>query len=171
MTGELVDIFLSRREGVMQIAQFMADHLNGEVLFYSAKQGFVDSAEVSFYADSIASANWHASASLIAKSINQAVLVDIGSTTSDLILIKDGLIASHGFKDAERMRFDELIYAGVVRTPLMAVQVTTPLRAALTMTRYMAAMVMTALLVQRIAMFLMVALVMMSWLLWRAMTR
>jgi len=36
MTGELVDIFLSRREGVMQIAQFMADHLNGEVLFYSA---------------------------------------------------------------------------------------------------------------------------------------
>ena len=120
MTGELVDIFLSRREGVMQIAQFMADHLNGEVLFYSAKQGFVDSAEVSFYADSIASANWHASASLIAKSINQAVLVDIGSTTSDLILIKDGLIASQGFNDAERMRFDELIYAGVVRTPLMA---------------------------------------------------
>jgi probable H4MPT-linked C1 transfer pathway protein len=121
MTGELVDIFPNRRIGVLQIAQFMADHLNGEVLFYSANQGFVDSSEVSFYAESIASANWHASASLIAKSINHGVLIDIGSTTSDLILIKDGLVASQGFTDAERMRFDELIYAGVVRTPLMAI--------------------------------------------------
>jgi len=120
MTGELVDIFPNRRAGVLQIAQFMAEHLNGEVLFYSAKQGFVDSTEVSFYADSIASANWHASASLIAKSIKQAVLLDIGSTTSDLILINNGLVASQGFTDAERMRFDELVYAGVVRTPLMA---------------------------------------------------
>ncbi len=120
MTGELVDIFPNRRAGVLQIAQFMAEHLNGEVLFYSAKQGFVDSTEVSFYADSIASANWHASASLIAKSIKQAVLLDIGSTTSDLVLINDGLVASQGFTDAERMRFDELVYAGVVRTPLMA---------------------------------------------------
>ena len=120
MTGELVDIFPNRRAGVLQIAQFMAEHLNGEVLFYSAKQGFVDSMEVSFYADSIGSANWHASASLIAKSIKQAVLLDIGSTTTDLILINDGLVASQGFTDAERMRFDELVYAGVVRTPLMA---------------------------------------------------
>jgi probable H4MPT-linked C1 transfer pathway protein len=120
MTGELVDIFPNRRAGVLQIAQFMAEHLNGELLFYSAKQGFVDSSNVSFYADSIASANWHASASLIAKSIKQAVLLDIGSTTSDLILINDGLVASQGFSDAERMRFDELVYAGVVRTPLMA---------------------------------------------------
>jgi probable H4MPT-linked C1 transfer pathway protein len=120
MTGELVDIFPNRRAGVLQIAQFMAEHLNGEVLFYSAKQGFVDSTKVSFYTESIASANWHASASLIAKSITQAVLIDIGSTTSDLILIKNGLAASQGFTDGERMRFDELVYAGVVRTPLMA---------------------------------------------------
>ena len=120
MTGELVDIFLNRGAGVLQITQFMAEHLKGEVLFYSAKQGFVDSTEVSFYPDSIASANWHASASLVAKSIKQAVLVDIGSTTTDLILINNGLVASQGFTDAERMRFDELVYAGVVRTPLMA---------------------------------------------------
>jgi (4-(4-[2-(gamma-L-glutamylamino)ethyl]phenoxymethyl)furan-2-yl)methanamine synthase len=120
MTGELVDIFPNRRAGVLQIAHFMSEHLNDEVLFYSAKQGFVNASKVPLYADSIASANWHASASLIAKSINQAVLVDIGSTTSDLILIKHGLVASQGFSDAERMRFDELIYAGVVRTPLMA---------------------------------------------------
>jgi len=120
MTGELVDIFPNRRAGVLQIAQFMAQRLNGEVLFYSAKRGFVNGSKVSLHADFIASANWHASASLIAKTIKQAVLVDIGSTTSDLILIKNSLVASQGFTDAERMRFDELIYAGVVRTPLMA---------------------------------------------------
>jgi len=120
MTGELVDIFPNRRTGVLQIAQFMAEHLKGDVRFYSARQGLVDGSQVPMWADYIASANWHASASLIAKSIKKAVLLDVGSTTSDLILIKDGLVASQGFNDAERMRFDELIYAGVVRTPLMA---------------------------------------------------
>ncbi len=120
MTGELVDIFPNRRAGVLQIAQFMADQLKGEVLFYAAKQGLVDISKVPVFADFIASANWHASASLIAKAIKQALLIDIGSTTSDLILIKDGLVASKGSNDAERMRFDELVYAGVVRTPLMA---------------------------------------------------
>jgi (4-(4-[2-(gamma-L-glutamylamino)ethyl]phenoxymethyl)furan-2-yl)methanamine synthase len=120
MTGELVDIFPNRGAGVLQITQFIAENLNGEVLFYSAKQGFVNASKVPLFTDSIASANWHASASLIAKLMNQAVLVDLGSTTSDLILIKDGLVASQGFTDAQRMRFDELIYAGVVRTPLMA---------------------------------------------------
>jgi (4-(4-[2-(gamma-L-glutamylamino)ethyl]phenoxymethyl)furan-2-yl)methanamine synthase len=121
MTGELVDIFPNRRAGVLLIAQFMVEHLNGEILLYSAKQGFVHHSKASLHVGTIASANWHASASLIAKSIPQAMLVDVGSTTSDLILIKNGLVASQGFTDAERMRFDELIYSGVVRTPLMAI--------------------------------------------------
>lgn len=120
MTGELVDIFANRREGVLQITALMADRLDGEVLFYSAKQSLVSMSQVALCPDSIASANWHASASLIAKSITQAILIDIGSTTTDLISIKDSLVATQGFTDAERMRFDELVYAGVVRTPLMA---------------------------------------------------
>ncbi len=120
MTGELVDIFPHRHAGVLQISAFMAERLSGEVLFYSAKQRFVSLSEVSLCAESIASANWHASASLIAKSVKQGLLIDIGSTTTDLILLRDGAVASQGFSDAERMRFDELIYAGVVRTPLMA---------------------------------------------------
>lgn len=120
MTGELVDVFPNRRAGVLQIAQFMAEHLDGEVLFYSARQGFVFLSEVALAAESIASANWHGSASLIAQSIRHGLLIDIGSTTTDLILLRDGLVASQGFTDAERMRHDELIYAGVVRTPLMA---------------------------------------------------
>lgn len=120
MTGELVDIFPNRLAGVLQIAQFMTEHLDGEILFYSAKKGFVSPSEVASVTESIASANWHASAGLIAKSIRHGLLVDIGSTTTDLILLKDGVVATQGFTDAERMRYDELIYAGVVRTPLMA---------------------------------------------------
>lgn len=120
MTGELVDIFPNRRAGVLQIGQFMAEHLDGEVLFYSAKHGFVSLSDVALAAESIASANWHASAGLIAQSIRHGLLIDIGSTTTDFILLRDGLVASQGFTDAERMRHDELIYAGVVRTPLMA---------------------------------------------------
>ena len=120
MTGELVDIFANRRAGVMQIAQFMREHLSGEVLFYAAKQGFVDFSQVALYADAIASANWHASASWVAKAIEQGILLDIGSTTSDLIVLKNAEVSAQGLTDADRMRHDELIYAGVVRTPVMA---------------------------------------------------
>ena len=120
MTGELVDIFPNRLAGVRQISALMVERLSGEVLFYSAKQNFVTYSQVDICAESIASANWHASASLIAKTVEHGLLVDIGSTTTDLILLSGGLVASQGFNDAERMRHDELIYAGVVRTPLMA---------------------------------------------------
>lgn len=120
MTGELVDIFPNRRVGVMQISSIMTKRLPGEVLFYSSRNGFVSFAEVEKSVESIASANWHASANLIAQSVKAGLLIDIGSTTSDFMLLKDGVVSSQGVTDAERMRFDELVYAGVVRTPLMA---------------------------------------------------
>ena len=120
MTAELVDIFPSRHDGVIQISQFMNDHLGGEVSFYSARQGFVSRASIPTLTQSIASVNWHASASLIAKTIPQGVLIDIGSTTTDLILLKDFRVNARGMTDAERLSHDELLYAGVVRTPLMA---------------------------------------------------
>ena len=120
MTAELVDIFPSRHEGVVQLSQFMNDHLDGEISFYSIKKSFVPISLVSSLYQSVASANWHASASLIARDLQQGVFVDIGSTTSDLILMKDFLVKAKGLTDAERMAHGELLYTGVVRTPLMS---------------------------------------------------
>jgi len=121
MTGELADIFADRNSGVLEIADIMSQLLPGRVRFYAGKSGFVAIADVAFNTSHIASANWHASASLVARESGQGLFVDIGSTTSDLALFANHVPQVRGYSDAERMRYEELVYTGVVRTPLMAI--------------------------------------------------
>lgn len=120
MTGELVDLFESRTAGVNAISQLLRRKLEGTIRFYAGLKGFVNFEQVTSVADSIASANWLASAFFVAEQIPNALFIDIGSTTSDLVPIKNGKVMALGNSDAERMRLNELLYSGVVRTPLMA---------------------------------------------------
>jgi len=126
MTGELVDLFANRHEGVLTIAQFVSQLLGNQVLFYAIDSKintphFVTLNQVPEHAKMIASANWHASASLTAQIFPSALLVDIGSTTTDIIAIENGKVINQALTDAERMQQDTLVYTGVVRTPVMAV--------------------------------------------------
>ena len=120
MTGELVDLFETRAIGVLTIAAHMQQKLHGVVQFYAGKKGFVPLEQVALNADAIASANWLASAQFVSNKLSDALFVDVGSTTSDLVLIVDNKVLTRGLSDGERMRSDELVYSGVVRTPLMA---------------------------------------------------
>lgn len=120
MTGELADTFKNRRHGVTEIVKIMSEKLGEQTRFYAGPGGFVAASEADVLHSRIASANWHASASYIAKKLEQGLFIDIGSTTTDLIVLNDGSPLNRGFSDAERMRVDELVYTGVVRTPLMA---------------------------------------------------
>lgn len=126
MTGELVDIFKDRDEGVLNIADFTAKLLGNDVLFYTMnnldhQDSFVTIKGVQGNTELIASANWHASATFLAQHLSDAILIDIGSTTTDIILIENSQVMNCGLTDAERMQRDTLIYTGVVRTPVMAV--------------------------------------------------
>jgi probable H4MPT-linked C1 transfer pathway protein len=122
MTGELADIFPGREEGVIRLAQAMSSCLgDGDPRFYAGRGGFVSLNGISAHAADIASANWHASAAFLALQQKNALFIDIGSTTSDLILLHQGMPSTRGYTDAERLRFEELVYTGVVRTPVMAV--------------------------------------------------
>lgn len=126
MTGELADLFLDRHDGVMQISQCVIKLLGTEVLFYRMHHAanmdiFVPITQVSENSKAIASANWHASACLLAKYLPSALLIDIGSTTTDIVQIEDGNVVNFAMTDAMRMQQDRLVYTGVVRTPLMAV--------------------------------------------------
>ena len=48
------------------------------------------------------------------------LLVDIGSTTTDLIAFHGGVVPTTSRSDAQRLASGELVYQGVVRTPLCA---------------------------------------------------
>lgn len=121
MTGELADIFANRREGVKQIAATLSSKLHGQVSYYAGRHGFVSDDAVEQHWADIASMNWFASVEFVANNVSNALFVDIGSTTTDIVLIENGLPQTKGFTDATRMQCDELVYTGVVRTPLMAV--------------------------------------------------
>lgn len=125
MTGELVDLFPSRQAGVMEITHLAANLLGKNTLFYcistkNSEGSFVTIDDVLGNASVIASANWHASASLLSQQVSSGLLVDIGSTTTDIIAIVNGKVVDNGATDASRMQQDSLVYSGVVRTPAMA---------------------------------------------------
>ena len=46
-----------------------------------------------------ASANWHATASVVARARTEALMIDMGSTTTDVVPIADGLVRARGMKD------------------------------------------------------------------------
>lgn len=120
MTAELCDAFADRAEGVARVVAIAAEELAGPLRFYAGPQGLVGLDEVARHGPAIASANWHASASFVSRHFSQALFADMGSTTTDLIPIHDGTVATKGYSDAERMAEGELVYAGVVRSFLMA---------------------------------------------------
>src|SRR5450830_1217392 len=113
MTGELADIFPDRHAGVVKIVECMQQRLSGNVSFYAGPKGFVDFSSVKASTHLIASANWHASASFIAKEVEEGIFIDIGSTTADILLLANNSPQHRGFSDAERMQYEELVYTGV----------------------------------------------------------
>jgi (4-(4-[2-(gamma-L-glutamylamino)ethyl]phenoxymethyl)furan-2-yl)methanamine synthase len=150
MTGELVDLFENRAQGVREIAATVKKRLP-EAVFYMAgtDQPASFTATINGLESSIASMNWHASALCLAEishglaeishglaeishglaetsdglaeiSTDSMLIVDIGSTTSDITLCHARQLLDYGWTDAERMASHGLLYSGVVRTPLMA---------------------------------------------------
>lgn len=121
MTAELSDAFPDRIAGVGRVAAIAESELAPHrLLFYAGPAGFIDPKSVADMAQLVASANWHASAAFVARHFSAAIFADMGSTTTDLIPITGGLVAARGYSDAERMAHGELVYAGVVRSFLMA---------------------------------------------------
>ena len=120
MTGELTDCFADRRAGVAALAGWAGSHLAGTVRIYAGRSGFVAPEAAASRAADVASANWHATAALAGRHVPDALLIDIGSTTADLIPVAGGRPAATGYSDAERLETGELVYTGAVRTPVIA---------------------------------------------------
>lgn len=120
MTGELCDCFSSRDEGVRELVTWAGRRLAGPVRIYGGRAGFLPPDRACAATVHVASANWHASAALLGRLMPDALLVDIGSTTADLVPVAAGAPAAAGYTDAERLETGELVYTGAARTPVMA---------------------------------------------------
>ncbi|MEZ6072770.1 MAG: hydantoinase/oxoprolinase family protein [Pirellulales bacterium] len=131
MTGELADCYRTKREGVHHIIESVREVTPGRhVMVYLVGGRFVTPDEAIEHPYLAAASNWHALAQLVAREIADGVglLVDVGSTTSDLIPIVRGQVAASGTSDTSRLCAGELVYSGVVRTPVAALVERLPYR-------------------------------------------
>ena len=131
MTGELADCFASKRVGVHSIIDALcASAQQRSVSIYLTDGTFVTPDEAREQHQLAAASNWHALAQYAAgiTENENALLVDIGSTTCDVIPIVDGNVAAQGQTDTQRLIAQELIYAGIERTPICALTQFLPYR-------------------------------------------
>jgi probable H4MPT-linked C1 transfer pathway protein len=121
MTGELCDCFETRSEGVQAILKGVATAAgNLPVWIWTTKGCFRTLLEAGSCPLSVASANWLAIATYAGRFApeDSALLIDIGSTTTDIVPISKGHPSPRGLTDAERLRHGELVYTGIRRTAL-----------------------------------------------------
>jgi len=120
MTAEMTDLFADRRQGVLALAERLDARLGPRLAFFAGAAGWPDRHGVAAHWQDIASANWLATAELVAARLPEALLVDIGSTTTDLVPVRDHRPATGAQGDAARLAGGELVYVGAARTPLCA---------------------------------------------------
>lgn len=129
MTGELADCFADRAVGVDHIVKHVQQAAQEQgitdVAYYGIDGQFHSAAQAVLIPDTIAAANWHALARFVAiKLCDSGLLIDIGSTTTDLIPIDNGHLATDAMTDFDRLTRSQLVYIGGRRTPVCAINST-----------------------------------------------
>ena len=122
MSGEMVDCFPNRKDGIKNILKILKKIFGPKIKFYSQESLLIKASSIHNW-QSIASANWHATASFISSHIKEGILIDVGSTTTDIIPIKNNMpLTDVNTSDAKRLQKGELVYLGVTRTPVSSIK-------------------------------------------------
>ncbi len=127
MTGEMADCFFSRREGVAAIL----DGLTGVIpehqcQVYAVGGQWMDVQQSKQRPWDVAASNWYALVSWLLTQRHWSLdrcsaVLDIGSTTVDIIPIANDQIATEARTDRDRMQLGQLVYTGMERTPIHAI--------------------------------------------------
>jgi probable H4MPT-linked C1 transfer pathway protein len=113
MSGELADCFGSKLEGIRGIVASVQE-VYPTAIFYGTDAAFHREP-----VSRLAAANWLAGADLLRTRYPGAVLLDVGSTTTDIIPLAR-FPELLGLTDLGRLRRGYLLYTGLLRTPVAA---------------------------------------------------
>lgn len=129
ITAELSDAFYTKKEGIEIICECLSycfkDHI---IKLINVKGDFVDIDEALKDYLSVSASNWVSTSYVLGEYEKYAILLDIGSTTLDLIPIKDGIPVPEGTNDLDRLSNGELFYTGVLRPPISSIVQEVPYR-------------------------------------------
>jgi (4-(4-[2-(gamma-L-glutamylamino)ethyl]phenoxymethyl)furan-2-yl)methanamine synthase len=111
MSGELADCFENKMQGISFIVDEVRKIFPG-ARFYGTDAQFHDHA-----VPQLAAANWLASADYLRSQYPEATLLDIGSTTTDIIPLSR-FNNLRGLTDLKRLQAGYLMYTGMLRTSI-----------------------------------------------------
>ncbi|MFW9800230.1 MAG: hydantoinase/oxoprolinase family protein [Candidatus Thorarchaeota archaeon] len=122
MTAELSDTFETKRDGVVSIVEGISSVIaNTPVVYPSIDLELLQPQEALDSPLSVAAANWPVLAWAVGRDVSDCILIDVGSTTTDVLPIRDGFPATIGKDDTSRLISGELVYTGVLRTDVSAI--------------------------------------------------
>ena len=125
MTGELADCYATKAEGIARILDAVEQASEGRsVCVYLCDGRLVSVGTARAKALLAGASNWHVLAAFVGRFLGgagQGVLIDIGSTTCDLIPLDASGPCAIGKTDPERLAASELVYTGIRRSPVCAV--------------------------------------------------
>lgn len=123
MTGELSDLFATRAEGVAVLTRRIGAAFGPEASYWLGLRGFGTAEEARAHPADAGSTNFLATAEAAARATREPhfVILDLGSTTADIVPVIDGRPVPRGVTDAARQATGELVYTGFTRTAVMGV--------------------------------------------------
>lgn len=127
MTAELADCFPSRKAGVESIVdcvEAVCEKLKLDAPVFAATDvEFRSANQAKSMWQKTAAANWAMLTAYAARFFQSSngLVVDMGSTTTDIIPVKNGNVAAIGKTDFQRLQNGELVYIGADRTPVCSV--------------------------------------------------
>lgn len=126
MTGEIADCYRDRREGVAHIVaalEHAAAATGADLSVYLVDGRLASPREARDRPLAAAASNWHALSRLAAAAADRdrALLVDVGSTTTDILVLDRHGPRPLATDDPGRLESGELVYTGIERTPLPAI--------------------------------------------------
>ena len=124
MTGELADCFVTKAKGVAAILDAVENAAHGrDVQVYLCDGRFVTPQAARAEALLAGASNWHLLAAYAVRfcATFPGLLIDVGSTTCDLIPVGPAGPTASGNTDPERLAAGELVYTGIERSPVCAI--------------------------------------------------
>lgn len=121
MTAELADGYISKREGVLDISNQVMKVFNENEVYFVTFDGLKTYTELQKNPLIAAAANWIGTSEVIKYIEKDCIFMDIGSTTTDIIPIKNHKEYASGHTDLERLSTGELIYTGMLRTNVVSI--------------------------------------------------
>ena len=121
MTAELSQRFRSKAEGVACVLDALERAFPGAPFHVLDTNGrFRTPAESRSRPMEVSASNWMATAMVVAGEHRDIILLDMGTTTTDIIPIQAGRVQALGRTDPDRLASGELVYSGALRTPVEA---------------------------------------------------